>query len=569
MPVANVIVRLTPGYPRQGNLRYEAISDQDGKYQILNLPPGDYNLRVQSATHPPSPQRSAKFNFNTLLSGEYRERDLVLRAGSVISGTVTNAELKTPIAGAKVKLGITSDQPEVTTDADGYFELLSSPGYENQSLTVRAKDFGNFSVKVFQVPEDGVEVFVALLPARKASGRVVDQHGNPIGEVHICASAYDHSPQHGEQIENLRTMTQPDGTFEIRNLRQDLRHSLLLGHQDYATAIFDFPLEEWDGMQLELGDLPMEPPASIQGRVVDLEDMPLPHLWVLLSGEPAHRDDLGPSQDPGQGYLAREGMGFGRISARTNSDGRFVFSNLPSGQYWLSAGAKGYAKRGNLELSLKPGEEKDQVEIKFDRGLAIQGVVVNSKGDPLPEASVTIHQPNSFNQLSYTLCDSQGKFEIWGIPAGEYRLTASSGFRRRTELAGTPLFWEMIQEGVAAGTGGMRIELPDLGQLRGKVLGPNGVPVKGALVSVSFEREGFGPTAVTLPDGSFTILAPTNRSLFIQAYPPNQNDNGAFAPIIDDTGKVDMSYFSTEVRASGGSPELTLHLPKLILGSGE
>jgi hypothetical protein len=303
--------------------------------------------------------------------------------------------------------------------------------------------------------------------------------------------------------------------------------------------------------------------------VLDLEDKPLPHLWVLLSGEPAHRDDLGPSQDPRQGYRTGEGMGFGRISARTNSNGEFVFSNLSSGQYWLSAGAKGYAKRGNLELTLHAGEEKDKVEIKFDRGLAIQGVVVNSKGDPLPEACVTIHQPNSFNQLSYTLCDSQGKFEIWGIPAGEYRLTASSGFRRRTELAGTRLFWEMIQEDVAAGTRDMRIELPDLDQLRGKVLGPNGGPVKGALVSVSFEREGFGPTAVTLPDGSFTILAPTNRSLFIQAYPPNQNDNGAFAPIIDDSGKVDMSYFSNEVRASGGSPELTLRLPKLILGNGE
>ncbi|NQU49919.1 MAG: sigma-70 family RNA polymerase sigma factor [Planctomycetes bacterium] len=568
--IEGAILRLTPGYPRAGKIRYEAVSDSDGKYSFTDMPSGSFSLVVESETHP-SPRDHAFFEFPPLNIGEFRQLDISLQAGVPITGRVTHAELQTPIAGAKVKIGLLSGRAEVETDSDGYFELFSAVGNAQQNLCFRADGFGSFSVELRHIPKEGKEVFVALLPARKAVGRVVDSNGLPIAGAQVCAHARGSTPPFGEQIEDLRTTTDSNGVFEIKNVRQDLRHSILLAHPEYATEVYDFPADEWQTQQIDLGDLLLEQPASIQGRVTNADGVPLPQLWVLLNGEPAHRDDLGPVENQGVGYASDEGVGFGRISARTDSAGRFLFSNLPSGDYQLSAGAKGYLKRGNLQLSLNAGEQRQNIEISFDPGLSIQGVVTDVQGNRRPGASVTIFKAGTYQQLVYSICNPSGEFAVWGLPAGEYSLAASSGFGNRTNgRSGVPLYYEVYRESVAAGVQDLKVVLPDLGQIRGKILDPDGQRLQGALVGLDLNNDGaFHHLTASNEMGEFVLLVPVETPYTIMAHPATQIADGVYRWILDENRLVDTSYFQHQTGVRAGSQEVTIQLTKLLPLSGE
>ncbi len=568
--IEGAILRLTPGYPRAGKIRYEAVSDSDGRYSFTDMPSGSFSLVVESETHP-SPRDNAFIEFPPLNIGEFRQLNISLQAGVPITGRVTHAELQTPIAGAEVKIGLLSGRAEVETDSDGYFELFSAVGNAQQNLCFRADGFGSFSVELRHIPKEGKEVFVALLPARKAVGRVVDSNGLPIAGAQVCAHARGSTPPFGEQIEDLRTTTDSNGVFEIKNVRQELRHSILLAHPEYATEVYDFPADEWQTQQIDLGELLLEQPASIQGRITNADGVPLPKLWVLLNGEPAHRDDLGPVENQGVGYASGEGVGFGRISARTDSAGRFLFSNLPSGDYQLSAGAKGYLKRGNLQLSLKPGEQREDVEISFDPGLSIQGVVTDEQGNRQPGASVTIFSAGTYQQLVYNICNSAGEFAVWGLPAGEYSLAASSGFGNRSKgRSGVPLYFEVYLESVAAGVQDFKVVLPDLGQIRGKILDPDGQRLPGALVGIDLNNDGaFHHLTATNEMGEFVLLVPVETPYTIMAHPATQVADGVYRWILDEHRLVDTSYFQSQVGVRAGSQEITIQLTKLLPLNGE
>lgn len=561
--IPKAIIYLRPGPLQETNEIFSAETNEDGDYRLTDLRPGYFSMRVFSTTHPTVPMETRNaMGLPILKSGERIRMDLQLRRGVSIEGRVTHALLGTAIEGAQVKIQDGPNSYSTQTDADGYFNLTAPQDHHRSMLRFSAAGFGDFQYCLADGSLEGQEVYVALLPARKARGRLVDSKGNPVAGAQLSASANSHYGDYGQQVDRKSTVSAVDGSFELLDLRQDLRHTLLVAHQNFATEVFDFPEGELSSQVVDFGTFVLHPPAGIHGRVIGPDGHPLAGIYVLLSGEPKRRDAFMPLMEGGIGYMSDEGMGFGRISALTNSNGEYSFANVPAGNYFLSAGKKGYLKRGELEVTLDVGFQLENADIILDRGLSISGTVLDSSGNPIGAASVNVFVNQTFHRMGYTICDQNGKFEIWGLEAGKYRLSGSSGFSR-TRPQGSLPFTEYSLDSVEAGSQGLRIVLPDLKPVQGTVVGPNGQAVFGAIVCMEIKAGGFSPVCSTNRNGEFEIILPVDRSINLRFWPPVEIADGAFRPIYDADGKEDKSYWVIREGIQGGNPPLRIQLSKL------
>jgi RNA polymerase sigma factor (sigma-70 family) len=565
-PIAGVQFQLRPGPVSPGApIRFEATSNSMGAFEFFNLPSGYYSLSAYSETHPVNNLGVGEI---VLSSGEQREFPLELAPGTTIRGRVTNADTQTPIDGAEVNLRLSAPGSGTKTDPEGNFSLVAPVGMDQDNIRFRADGFGDFNYPVHKVPAEGLEVYIALRPARFAVGRILDRRGQPIAAAKLNASAYLHSTPYEMQMDDLRTRTDEFGRFEIRNLRVDMRHSLLITHENFATTVFDFPAKEWAAMNLDLGDLVMEDPASIQGKVLDLDDKPVVGVGVILNTETTRRDDLSPSLAGNEGYQGGEGFGFGRVMARTDARGRYAFSNLPAGHYYLSAGKKGYARRANGDLSLSEGENQKEVNLIFDRGLSIRGSVVDHEGKPVPSASVTLYKQTDGappRRLTYNLCKTDGSFLLTGLDPGNYEVKVNHwlSFSPSTRGIGMPL-WETVVENVPAGTTDLRLILPERDFINGQVLGPSGLPLFGAVITTPIEQIG-GIVLITSTDrdGFFKIAIPQGTSVNLEAHPPVGGADGVLRFLYDEDGNRDNSFDVAINAVKAGTENLVIRLPKL------
>lgn len=576
--LAGVTLEITPGgVSEPGAPRYRTNSDQLGRFQIDQLPPGYFKIRIQDDRYPDGAGRGIR-----LAAGEQRSLDLKLTAGTSIRGSVQDATSTLPIADALVQLGFFEIGPSTRTKADGTFVLHGAPrntplgiSAPRLSLSFRAPGYGAFQYTL-PGPPGGVsgaasggpsgEAHVALLPARQAHGRVLDAAGNPLADAYLNAMArVDSYHGLGAQIEHLRTRSDANGDFVLEDLRPDLRHSLLIAAPGHATAVFDFPAEEWESNHLDLGDLVLEPPASLSGRVLDPDRQPMPGLRVSLSAEPSQRDQLGPSQEPSQGYASGRGFGFGRVSARTDARGRFAFTDLPSGNYSLWAGKKGFLNSNSTTWHLAPGENARDLEMVVQTGLSLAGVVRDPHGVPVPGLSVNLGPPGRpYVQIVYNFTGPDGTFRLDGIEPGSYSIWVHP-FGTLVNDDGSPRsFAPLIVHDVVAGTQDLNLVVQPSAITSGRVLGPDGQAVHGAIVCLTGENGQYRiQSAVTDVEGRFQVEYQEGTRQDIIACPPNPNDWGQYRRMIDAEGKVDFSYQVTQTAVLAGTQDLILRLPKL------
>ena len=122
---------------------------------------------------------------------------------------------------------------------------------------------------------------------------------------------------------------------------------------------------------------------------------------------------------------------------RTDGSGKFSFEGLPAGKYDLHAnksglgtaiyGAASVRELGDL-LTLGDGEIHGDIKLRFLRSASISGRVVDSEGEPVAGANVTLLRPSRefgervlMNQLGASTND-RGEFKISGVQLGQYYL---------------------------------------------------------------------------------------------------------------------------------------------------
>ena len=271
----------------------------------------------------------------------------------------------------------------------------------------------------------------------------------------------------------------------------------------------------------------------------------------------------------------------------TDAEGRFEFRDLPAGRFTLQATKSGYVSvqygqtrpfESGKPIELADKQSVDNADIGMPRGSVISGRVVDEYGDPIPDVSVTAMRQSwqggrrrlvpSPGRIAQT--NDLGQFRIYGLPPGEYYVSASlrsaglelldmqfmtsgaiatttsgpsvseprSGYAA-TYYPGTANVGEAQRISLAAGQESSSADFAlvpvRLARVSGIVIGSDGKPLEGASVSaMPLNRELSGmlmqQNARSAKDGSFTLsnVAPGDYTLqarSIQVFTSSQGDN--------------------------------------------
>jgi hypothetical protein len=127
-------------------------------------------------------------------------------------------------------------------------------------------------------------------------------------------------------------------------------------------------------------------------------------------------------------------------TAITGEDGRFMFFNLPSGRFTVTASKAGFppvsfgakhAHRTGSGVMIGEGQQLAGIDIKLAKGGVLSGTVYDDRGEPMPgvpmmpwEVRTTLGGERTFDFPrtggAAIVTDDRGRYRIFGLPPGEY-----------------------------------------------------------------------------------------------------------------------------------------------------
>jgi hypothetical protein len=283
--------------------------------------------------------------------------------------------------------------------------------------------------KTHTVSQNGNETVLGVRPQGKCliSGKVVaDATGEPVNN----ASMYLHyNVTHGSIFIN----TVKDGTFVFKDIPKgpySLQSSHTAGYQDVAYNPEGNPLPYphfslSDGEQRTGIVLRAKQACRISGQIED-ENGETPEgvdrLTVLAWFK----------KDDGKTYELQQ--------ARVNQDGSYVIDGLSDKPAYVMAINWQAAKQGrDFPPIYYPGtfSRNDAKLIAFDKarsvediniklrkegGLAVEGIVRDEAGKPVPEAFVVVDRPDMLFDFATAYTDEQGHYQIPGLGSGDFAI---------------------------------------------------------------------------------------------------------------------------------------------------
>ncbi len=207
-----------------------AKSDKDGKYSLVGLVPGmEYTLTATSKS-------GIKVSNDVQTSSDgidVKGIDINLSSGESQKGRVFDWQGK-PVAGAVV---LFSGMNQVTTDADGVYEvrgLLSDKVYKIEASAIDSSQFTLNEYKLVPDGKGGITDFdISLEKEHVLTGYVVDENGKGIANSRIIG--FFNGFIGDWQWSNV--YTDENGYFELGNLDSGLQQvSTIAGNRYYDTA---------------------------------------------------------------------------------------------------------------------------------------------------------------------------------------------------------------------------------------------------------------------------------------------------------------------------------------------
>ena len=431
------------------------------------------------------------------------ETKIVLHSGGRIEGTARKRD-GTPLFG--VSVAVEAAFPEgrnilwgfhgTPVQADGSFAVDHVPVGHVRVLLMSGSAAFSQSVQTAEADVRDGETTPISFVSREilVSGRITRSNA-PVPGLHVAMTgnattmmvsgaggsevpAAPTGPQHGNAV------TADDGSYSlILDAPGSYRASIESADNksSFGARQVEVPDTETFAFDADIGGAPLT------GLVVDkASEAPVPGAQVNAS----------PKVGDG-GTNAR--------SARTGADGRFQFDIAP-GDYTVNAGAEGYAW-SHQEITV--GDGGSDVRLALARGLSIRGRVMAASGQPAGGCPVSLKALNKEGFETVVVTIGDGSFEIKGLPAGSYAVSAGSS------LAGFAM-----EPSVTAGASDLALTLQPGGTVRLRIRGPDGSPVTGAYaivaklggVPVSFnsfegrsESDSQGALSVTVPAGAVEL----------------------------------------------------------------
>jgi hypothetical protein len=480
--------RIMAAAPELGGEPRTTSTGMDGRYELADLPAGRYTLRVNRSGYLQLMygQRRPLEQGKPLQIADKQtidDIDFALPRSGVIRGQIID-ELSEPVADVPVFAmrsmywqGRRRTVPAgglTRTDDAGEFRIVGvAPGTyyvmanlretwtvaengEQRTMgyaptyfpgTASLTDARRVSVGIGQ---DAANVNFALTPGRAASisGIATDSLGRPLVSRPVNLLQDIAGPMGGIMMMGGTSITAADGTFVLKNVspgQYKLRAVAFVEGktpQSSLQEIATLPIAI-DGADITGLSLITSSGWSISGRVVTdnggVPDGPRDRFRLA-----ARVLDVDTSPIPGAGLPPPPPGGGPTISdsGRVRDDWSFTVTNAYGASRLIASLPDGWILKTVLHegrditdaaVEMKSGEELSGVQvIVSDRGATIAGVLGDEKGAPVVDGTVLVFagDPSRWWEDSRWIRavrpDQRGRYEIRGLPAGEYLAVAVS-----------------------------------------------------------------------------------------------------------------------------------------------
>lgn len=542
-PVAGARVVLAAGQ-RDGAFG-RTTTDEEGRYRIENLPEGQIQFfSVEADGYAPYPAGGGPFGGRRpggegeLKSDETLTKDVKLETGATVDGYVTDTATGRPVAGARVRLFGASmfrggGGKGAVTDDEGHYEIagvaegrhllaVQAPGYFQPGMAGsgmqslfrpgRAEDESADAPVVTIGPEDTTKrKDLKVSPGATVSGVVVGPDGRPVTGAEVSTADPAGRMNPFAQLLDIGAdpvMTDGEGKFTMEGVAAADALRLTARAEGYVDGEAD-PIAvaaggEVTGVTIRLGE-----GATITGLLRSEDGSTPTAAEIRLVPE---TDNL---QDWQLGWQVRQAD-----PHPADETGAFRAEGIAPGRYIVVAQAGGHMDKLRRGVQLSEGAEVDLGTISLEKGLAIEGVVSDEAGNPVPNAYVTCsphRNPGArptpaLSRPEGDRTDVEGKFRIEKLTPGVYDLGArADGFAEAT------------LDTVDAGATRVRITLSPGLSIEGRVLFPSGKPAANVSVTAQAEggrgrggrTDGEGHFEITeLPDGIYRLTVSGNGFRF-------------------------------------------------------
>ena len=144
-------------------------------------------------------------------------------------------------------------------------------------------------------------------------------------------------------------------------------------------------------------------------------------------------------RDPSPGAFVSILSSAGHLLATTRADrhGRYQFSQMAPGRYFVTASRPGYfvsraGGRAGVRLAIECSKNclPSEADIELVRGSVLTGLVVDASGEPVERAKVSMNRAASRQSLLNAIddwTDDRGRFRIAGLRPGSYLVSVRGG----------------------------------------------------------------------------------------------------------------------------------------------
>jgi len=334
--------------------------------------------------------------------------------GATISGRVTNAKTKVPIAGVSVTLGGRSFATisrgrgrSVTTDAKGSYSIIAPAAAYSLLAAHPAYDMENLDVS----PTAGQQVSrdVSLKPRARVSGVIVDEEKRPVAAAVVTSENANRSMGFSMRMmrDSRNGISGPDGRFSMRlQPDEDLRLKATKKGLPPATS---------DLMKLASGErksgvvLTIPSGVAVTGRVTNATGEPLSGVTVTAAEAPAGGGGM-------RRMIVMGMIGSDEDAVRSASDGTFAL-RVKEGTYDFTFRREGYAPKYVRAQSIA-ASATNVIETSLEPAVEVSGRVTR--------AGVGIEGVNLFTfgaGESSAVTGPDGSFTLGGLSPGQIRVS--------------------------------------------------------------------------------------------------------------------------------------------------